>query len=92
MDEVAVGCSRILNIHDGHLDLGQDIVRGLCSQPRNLPSLLLWDTVGLKLFDRLAGSCGYYPARKETSLLCKNVEDICERIRGEGVILELGSG
>ncbi len=94
MDGVAGGRSKVLDIHgdDNVAGLGQDIVHGLRAQPKYLPSLLLWDTPGLKLFERLAGRQDYYPARKERSLICENAEDIAERIKGDSFIVELGSG
>ncbi len=95
MDEMAVERNKILDIHGGSVGSGlrQDIVRGLRAQPyRHLPDLLLWDSQGLKLFDRLAGTPAYYPARKEMDLICKNAKDIGEKIKADGVIVELGSG
>lgn len=95
MEEMAVEHNKILDIRGGDVGTGlrQDIVRGLWAQPyKYLPDLLLWDSQGLKLFDHLAGNPAYYPARKEMSLFCKKAEDIGERIKADGVIVELGSG
>ena len=95
MEGIAIKRNKILDIHGAGVGTGlsQDIVRGLWAQPyKYLPHLLLWDSQGLKLFDRLAGNHDYYPARKDMDIICKNAEDICDRIKGDGVIVELGSG
>ncbi|RYP21986.1 hypothetical protein DL767_009135 [Monosporascus sp. MG133] len=54
---------QIVDIRRGqsNLDLVEEITSGLRSQPLSIPSLLLWDDQGLKLFDRYTRIPSYYP-------------------------------
>lgn len=76
----------------GSSRLGEEISIGLRGVPRSLPSLLLWDSHGLRLFDELACDALYYPGRKETSLMRSHADCIAATIPAGSVIIELGSG
>jgi len=76
----------------GSSRLGDEISIGLREVPRSLPSLLLWDSQGLRLFDELARDAIYYPRRKETSLMSNHANCIAASIPAGSVIIELGSG
>ncbi|KAI1136538.1 histidine-specific methyltransferase [Hypoxylon sp. FL0543] len=68
------------------------ILEGLRSSPRYLPSVLLWDEVGLNIYSKIMRSEDYYLTRVETEILQVHVDAIVESIGDGGVIIELGSG
>ncbi len=77
----------------GETDLRQEIIKGLSSRPRELPSLLLWDDEGLRLYERLkTESQEYYVSRKEEDIISQNASEIAAGIPTSGTLLELGSG
>jgi EasF-like predicted methyltransferase len=57
-----------------------------------LPSLLLWDEAGLKHFERVTYSPGYYLTQAEINLLSEHALQIAKGIEPESILLELGSG
>lgn len=73
-------------------EIQQLIGQGLRSTPRSLPSLLLWDSVGLDLYEEITDSPDYYLTRVEADVIRNNVDAIVQSIGVNGVILELGSG
>ncbi|KAL7925643.1 histidine-specific methyltransferase [Trichoderma austrokoningii] len=70
----------------------QLISQGLRSSPRTLPSLLLWDSVGLDLYEKITESPDYYLTSVEADVIRNNIDAIVQSIGANGVILELGSG
>lgn len=75
-------------------DLRVAILKGLTSEPKALPSLLLWDDKGLARFEavRIAESVDYYPSRKEIEVIEKDADDIARSIPTGTALIELGSG
>lgn len=73
-------------------EIQQLISQGLRSSPRSLPSLLLWDSVGLDLYEKITESPDYYLTRVEADVIRNNVDAIVQSVGANGVILELGSG
>ncbi|KAL9037978.1 MAG: hypothetical protein Q9214_005466 [Letrouitia sp. 1 TL-2023] len=71
-------------------NLKRDIVEGLSSEPKFLPGVLLWDTCGLKLFDKITQSPDYYPNDSEIDILSLHANDIVENIVHGSVVVELG--
>ena len=77
------------------IELKQEILNGL--RPKNgdektLPTLLLYDEKGLKLFEDITYLDQYYLTEDEIYVLGKYAERIAERIPKETMIVELGSG
>src|ERR1700761_5992716 len=73
----------------------QDIKTGLRPQIGNaktLPTLLLYDVNGLKLFEKITYLEEYYLTNSEIEVLEKYARQIAERIKPNSIILELGSG
>jgi uncharacterized SAM-dependent methyltransferase len=73
----------------------QDIKSGLrpeTGKSKTLPTLLLYDGSGLKLFEKITFLDQYYLTGTEMSLLTKWAKNIAERIPDQSVIVELGSG
>lgn len=74
------------------LDLKKQILDGLSSSDPELPSLLLWDDEGLRLFDAFSKTPDYYLRSKEMEILEHHVEDMAERIPSGSALIELGCG
>jgi uncharacterized SAM-dependent methyltransferase len=73
----------------------QDIKTGLRpedGQSKTLPTLLLYDGSGLKLFEKITYLDEYYLTNTEIEVLTKWAKNIAERIPDKSVIVELGSG
>nr|POE72323.1 ergothioneine biosynthesis protein 1 [Quercus suber] len=79
-------------------ELKQEIFAGLKEKngkPRaekTLPTLLLYDDAGLKLFERITYLEQYYLTRAEIEVLEKHAESIAQRIPNNAMLVELGSG
>jgi uncharacterized SAM-dependent methyltransferase len=71
-----------------------DIVAGLKKEAgeKTLPTLLLYDDRGLKLFEEITYLDEYYLTNTEIGILEKYAENMAERIEDGGVVIELGSG
>lgn len=91
--------SQIIDIRkDGALTPIVDQIRsGL--RPENggekkLPTLLLYNEEGLKLFEKITYLEEYYPTGQEIEVLERNADRIADRIapRPGSIIVELGSG
>lgn len=72
-----------------------DIYNGL--QPadggeKRLPTLLLYDEKGLKLFEKITYLEEYYLTNAEIEVLERNADAIAKRLQPGSIILELGSG
>lgn len=77
------------------IELKQLILEGL--QPKDgeektLPTLLLYDNAGLKLFERITYLDEYYLTGDEIEVLEKHASQIAERIPDNSMVVELGSG
>jgi uncharacterized SAM-dependent methyltransferase len=85
---------RIFDIrHDyENLHLKGDVINGLATQPRTLPSLLLWNDQGQKLFDILSKTPNYYPFHSEMKILSQHGMEIGRNVPQDGALLELGCG
>lgn len=70
--------SNFLDVQDGEM--------------RTLPTMLLYDAEGLKLFEKITYVDEYYLTEAEIAVLEKWADNIAERIEDGGVIVELGSG
>ncbi|KAF2659086.1 hypothetical protein K491DRAFT_675797 [Lophiostoma macrostomum CBS 122681] len=91
------GTTEIIDIRPGptEFDILQDIKKGL--RPANggektLPTLLLYDETGLRLFEKITYLEEYYLTNAEIEVLEKYADDIAERVKPGSIVLELGSG
>lgn len=87
----------IINIHQNDFDnsLAKDIFNGLDSQKeggRTLPTLLLYDSEGLRLFEEITYLDEYYLTNAEIEALTTHAKTIVERIPENSQLVELGSG
>ncbi|PFH58665.1 hypothetical protein XA68_13398 [Ophiocordyceps unilateralis] len=76
----------------GLLDLKECLIAGLQSSPKSMPSLLLWDSQGLRNFDSWTNAATYYPKRREWEILKSHGHDIASQFPSTSVIVELGCG
>jgi uncharacterized SAM-dependent methyltransferase len=73
----------------------KSIKQGLHSadgQEKTLPTLLLYDEAGLKLFEKITYLEEYYLTGAEIEVLEKYAHQIAERIQPGSIVVELGSG
>jgi L-histidine Nalpha-methyltransferase len=71
--------------------LFEDTARGLCSRPKELPSLWLYDARGSKLYEQITQLADYYLPARERELLAAHATDIARRIPAR-TLVELGAG
>ncbi|KAF2771460.1 hypothetical protein EJ03DRAFT_342216 [Teratosphaeria nubilosa] len=77
------------------IELKHEIVAGLkpeAGHEKTLPTLLLYDELGLKLFERITYLEEYYLTSEELSVLKKDAASIAGRIPEGAMVVELGSG
>jgi len=76
------------------IDLRKSIVSALHQDPPSLPTLILYDERGLKLFEKITYLDQYYLTNCEISILKTKSEEIVKRLglRDGGIVVELGSG
>jgi uncharacterized SAM-dependent methyltransferase len=59
---------------------------------KRMPTLLLYDCAGLKLFEEITYLNEYYLTNAEIEVLEKYAEQIAERIQPGSMLIEFGSG
>jgi uncharacterized SAM-dependent methyltransferase len=76
------------------LDLLKGIKTGLRQSDgnRSLPTLLLYDEAGLKIFEKITYLDQYYLTNAEIEVLETYASHIADRIKPNSIVLELGSG
>ena len=77
------------------IELQHEILVGLkCEREKEktLPTLLLYDEEGLKLFERITYLDEYYLTGEEISVLQKHADSITQCIPHGAMLVELGSG
>lgn len=77
------------------IELKQEILKGLHPKDgvtQSLPTLLLYDETGLRLFEDITYLDQYYLTNQEIFILEKYADRIAERIPDDSLIVELGSG
>jgi hypothetical protein len=61
-------------------------------QEKRMPTILLYDEAGLKLFEDVTYLDEYYLTNAEIEVLEKNADKLAERIQAGSMVIELGSG
>lgn len=69
-----------------------DVISGLSSDAKHLPSKYLYDTEGSRLFEAICKLPEYYPTRAETALLREIAGELAEDIADGALLVEFGSG
>ncbi|KAJ5371067.1 Ergothioneine biosynthesis protein 1 [Penicillium cataractarum] len=92
-----VDAVEIVDIHQDDLEfsLVDDLYKSLNPEedkPRSFPTLLLYDTRGLKIFEKITYLDEYYLTNAEIEVLTIHAKRIVERIPENAQLVELGSG
>ncbi|KAL9124708.1 MAG: hypothetical protein Q9217_005992, partial [Psora testacea] len=74
------------------LSLATSIRESLKAPQPSLPSMALWDTKGLELFERVTETEDYYLGRVESEILERQAEEIAQMIADGSMIVDLGCG
>ncbi|KAL1969641.1 hypothetical protein VTN77DRAFT_8194 [Rasamsonia byssochlamydoides] len=84
----------IIDIRSNDLGVssGNAIYDGLHGKPRSLPTVLLYDTKGLRLFEEITYLDEYYLTNAEIEVLTAHARTIAERLPDNAQLIELGSG
>ena len=87
----------IFDIRQGELDfsLVEEIRKQLnagAGQAKRLPTLLLYDEQGLKLFEDITYLEEYYLTNAEIEVLRNHADEIAQHICAGSIVVELGSG
>lgn len=70
----------------------KEVLHGLRSQQKSLPSKYFYDKEGSRLFDEITRLKEYYPTRTERSILDANLDEISDKLGDEVMLIEPGSG
>lgn len=94
MGSISEAVPNIIDIRSdtGGFELKKLITDGLREEKKTLPTLLLYDNQGLKLFEDITYLEEYYLTGQEIAVLERHSESIAERIPQDAILLELGSG
>ena len=87
----------ILDIRQGHFNLSivdqmRDMLNPAPGQEKKLPTLLLYDEKGLRLFEDITYLDEYYLTNAEIEVLEAYADQIAENVQAESMVVELGSG
>ncbi len=69
-----------------------DVLNGLSTRPKSLPSKYFYDRRGSELFDEITRLDEYYLTRTETEIMRDYISDIAVSLGDQVVIIEYGSG
>jgi dimethylhistidine N-methyltransferase len=69
-----------------------DVLEGLASPQKSLPSRWLYDPRGCELFEQITTLPEYYPTRTETAILLEHAADIAEFCGRNANLFEYGAG
>ncbi|HEX9746647.1 MAG TPA: L-histidine N(alpha)-methyltransferase [bacterium] len=73
-------------------DVRQDIIEGLSSPRKFIPSKYFYDKRGSELFEQITMLDEYYVTRTELSIMREHIVDIAKSIGPECTLFEFGSG
>jgi uncharacterized SAM-dependent methyltransferase len=94
---MTVNKTEIIDIRVGStdFDIVADIKKGLNPQnggEKKLPTLLLYNERGLRLFEKITYLDEYYLTNAEIEVLETYADQIAQQIKPDSVLVELGSG
>jgi dimethylhistidine N-methyltransferase len=70
----------------------RDVIAGLSTSPKTLPSKYFYDERGSALFEEICQLAEYYPTRTEMALLGSAASQIATHISPNAALIEFGSG
>src|SRR5215813_15134675 len=88
---VAALRKRISQLHE-QSEFEADVLDGLRTTPKRIPSKYFYDAVGSDLFERITEVPEYYPTRCEMSTLRQHSADVAKLIPPGAALVEFGSG
>jgi len=83
---------KLTDLHPSADDIAGDVLRGLASTPRRLPSKYFYDRRGSELFEAITRQPEYYPTRVELALLADQGPAIAAAVGPRAHVVEYGSG
>ena len=69
-----------------------DVLAGLSTHPRSIPSKYFYDERGSRLFDQITRLDAYYPTRTERQILLDHADELVDAIGKNAALIEYGSG
>lgn len=73
-------------------NIKEEILEGLSSSPKKLPTKLFYDESGSILFDKICSLPEYYPTRTELRIMKDNIGEMVDALGKDTMLIELGSG
>ena len=70
----------------------RDVIEGLTSMPKTLPSKYFYDDLGSRLFEAICRLPEYYLTRSEAEILTSNADEVAASVDGPIRLIEFGSG
>ena len=83
---------RLTDLHPSDDDIAGDVLRGLASTPKRLPSKYFYDQRGSELFEAITRQPEYYPTRIELAMLADHGQAIARAVGPHAHVVEYGSG
>lgn len=83
---------KLTDLHPTPDDISGDILAGLSSTPKRLPSKYFYDKRGSELFEEITRQPEYYLTRVELQLLEDSAQEIAEAVGPRAHVVEYGSG
>ena len=69
-----------------------DVILGLSSLPKHIPSKYFYNNEGARLFEKICKLEDYYPTRTEVGILKNNATEIAKYLGSNVTLIEYGSG
>ncbi len=82
----------VTDLHPSADDIAGDVLRGLSSTPKQLPSKYFYDARGSELFEAITRQPEYYLTRIELALLAERGAQIADAVGPRAHVVEPGSG
>lgn len=82
----------LTDLHPSDDDIAGDVLRGLASTPKRLPSKYFYDQRGSELFEAITRQPEYYPTRIELGMLAEHGQAIARAVGPRAHVVEYGSG
>jgi dimethylhistidine N-methyltransferase len=73
-------------------DMREEVLAGLCTQPKHLPPKYFYDDEGSKLFETITQLPEYYLTRTELSLFDEHLDELASALGHGACLVEYGSG
>src|SRR5688500_18552564 len=82
----------LLDLRPPSVDIRSEVLAGLSAERPSLPSKLLYDEAGSRLFERITTLPEYYQTRTELAILQSAVPDLVQGLGRNITLIEYGSG